>query len=118
MSLKISCVIIAKNEECNISRCLDSVRWMDEIIVVDTGSTDRTIEICRQYGVKLTEINWTGFGNAKRFAVEQAANDWIFSIDCDEVMTLELQKKIMGILGQPVLYEGYNVNAGPVILVT
>src|SRR5690554_1020525 len=107
MPEKVSCVSIAKNEQNTISRCLDSVGWMDEIIVVDTGSTDHTVEICHQYGVKVFEIKWTGFGNAKRFAVEQASYDWIFSIDCDEVMTSDLQKKIRRILEQPELFEGY-----------
>ena len=109
MQTKISCVIIAKNEEHTIARCLESVKWMDEIIVVDTGSTDRTREICSQFDVQLFEIAWNGFGKAKQFAVEQATNDWVFSIDCDEEMTPELQKRIKDILSGPITVEGFTV---------
>jgi len=81
---KISAVIITKNEEKNIERCLKSLRWTDEIVVVDSGSTDKTVEICRNYGCKVIETEWLGYGKTKRLAVDSASNNWILSIDADE----------------------------------
>ena len=109
MKNKISCVIITKNEEANIGRCLESVKWMDEIVVVDSGSTDRTVEICHSFGCKVIETEWRGFGKTKKFAVEQATNDWIFSIDADEEMTAQLRETIQGLLAETDLAAGYYV---------
>jgi glycosyltransferase involved in cell wall biosynthesis len=81
---KISAVIITKNEEENIERCLKSLRWTDEIVVVDSGSTDKTVEICKNYGCKVIETEWLGYGKTKRLAVNSASNNWILSIDADE----------------------------------
>lgn len=80
----ISVILITKNEEANIQECLESVRWADEIIVVDAESSDRTVERARQYTEKIFIQPWLGFAAAKQFAVEQARNDWIFWIDADE----------------------------------
>ncbi len=81
---KISAVIITKNEEENIERCLKSLSWIDEIVVVDSGSTDRTVEICKSYGCKVIETEWLGYGKTKQLAVNSATHDWILSIDADE----------------------------------
>ena len=109
MRQPISAVIISFNEEHTIARCLESVKWMDEVIVVDSGSTDGTVEICRQFGVNLLEAEWLGFGRTKQYAVEQARHDWIFSIDCDEEMTPVLRERIEEILAQPEQKNGYYV---------
>lgn len=106
---KFSAVIITKNEEKNIERCLKSVQWADEIVVVDSGSTDRTLEICREYGCSALYTEWMGFGRTKKFAVDSANFDWIFSIDADEVVTLELKDKIITILSNQPKYAGYRV---------
>lgn len=106
---KISAVIITKNEEMNIERCLKSLTWVDEIVILDTGSTDKTIEICRAFGTKVFYLgNWQGFGEAKHFAVNLAQNDWIISLDADEVVTLELKDSILKILENPS-YDIYSI---------
>ncbi len=105
---KLSAVIITHNEESNIERCLESLIWVDEIIVVDSFSTDRTIEICKKYNCKIFQIDWQGFGKTKKFAVENSSNNWIFSIDSDEVVTDELRNKIESILENPK-FNGYNI---------
>lgn len=96
---KISTVIICKNEENNIRRCLESVKWTDEIIIYDSGSTDATLQICKEYNCKIFHNQeWTGFGNAKNNAVNFASNDWILSIDADEEVCDKLKDKIKNIL--------------------
>jgi glycosyltransferase involved in cell wall biosynthesis len=106
---KLSVTIITKNEEENIKRCLASVTWADEIVVVDSGSTDKTVEICEKYGCKVIQTEWWGFGKTKQFAVNSATYDWIFSIDADEEVTPELAKKIQKLLSQSSLKSGYKV---------
>ena len=86
---KISAVIITKNEEQNIERCLKSLHWVDEIVVVDSGSTDATLEICKKYNCKIVETEWLGYGKTKHLAVNSASNDWILSIDADEEVAKE-----------------------------
>ncbi|MCX8054105.1 MAG: glycosyltransferase family 2 protein [Ignavibacteria bacterium] len=103
--LNLSAVIIAKNEEKNISRCLSSLEFADEIILLDTGSTDRTCEIAQSLGAKVFRLEkWEGFGLAKRRATELATNDWIFSIDADEVVSDELRPRIQQILENPEFF--------------
>lgn len=94
MKIKISCVIITFNEEENISRSLESVAWCDEIVVVDSGSIDRTLDICKEFDCKIFHNEFEGYGEQKRYAVSKANNDWILSIDADEVVTEELCKEI------------------------
>ncbi len=98
---KLSVTIITLNEERNIERCLNSVKWADEIVVVDSGSTDRTLDVCRSFGCNIVQTEWLGFGRTKQLAVESASNDWIFSIDSDEQMTPKLAERIQSILNQP-----------------
>jgi len=91
----ISAIIITKNEENNIASCLESIKWVDEIIVVDSGSTDRTEEICRQYTKNFYFNEWAGFGKQKQHAYDMASNVWIFSIDADEIVTEDLKCEIL-----------------------
>lgn len=109
MREKISAVIMTKNEEANIERCLNSVQWADEIIVLDNNSTDNTRGIARKLGATV-HINpkWQGFGLSKKLAVSKAKHDWIFSIDADEEVTPELKDKILKTLENPE-YMIYNV---------
>jgi glycosyltransferase involved in cell wall biosynthesis len=82
---KITVTIITLNEEANIRACLESVaKWADEIIVSDSGSTDRTVEICRFFGAEVFTDEWLGFGAQKNLCQSRARNEWIFNIDADE----------------------------------
>jgi glycosyltransferase involved in cell wall biosynthesis len=103
MTNLLSVVIITKNEEANIARCLKSVQWASEIVVIDNGSTDHTMDICRKYNCRIKETDWLGFGPLKRLAVDSATHDWIFSIDSDEEASEPLKDKILNILENPRL---------------
>ncbi|MFQ5480321.1 MAG: glycosyltransferase family 2 protein [Thermodesulfobacteriota bacterium] len=81
---KVSVTIITLNEEANIGECLESLKWADEIIVSDSKSTDRTVEICRSYGARVYTDEWLGFGAQKNLCQSRAKNQWIFNIDADE----------------------------------
>lgn len=91
----ISAVIITLNEEANIRRCLEGVRWADEIIIVDSGSTDGTLDICKEYGCLVFNHEWEGYSRQKNFAIALAKNDWVLSLDADEEITPELAKEII-----------------------
>lgn len=107
--LPLSIVIISKNEAERIEACLASVTWADEIVVVDSGSTDGTQDIARRYTDKVFEVPWRGYGLQKRAAVELASHDMIFNIDCDEQMTKELAIEIRTLLESECLYTAYSV---------
>jgi len=96
----LSVIIITKNEAEHIGRCLASVSWADEIIVLDSGSEDDTVSICRQYTDKVYETDWPGFGIQKQRALNKATGDWVLSIDADEVVTAELRAEIELVLQQ------------------
>jgi glycosyltransferase involved in cell wall biosynthesis len=103
---KISVTIITHNEEENIGGCLESVKWADEIIVVDSGSTDRTVEISMGYTDKVFFNPWIGMKEQKQCAVDKASHSWIFSIDADERATEAIKQFILQELKEP-LYDGY-----------
>jgi glycosyltransferase involved in cell wall biosynthesis len=90
----LSIIIITKNEALNIRECLESVKWADEIIVVDSGSTDETVAICREYTSHVYSHDWPGFGMQKNRALDYAARDWVLSLDADERVTPELRLEI------------------------
>lgn len=96
--MKISVIIITHNEANNIQRALESVQWADEIIVVDDGSTDNTVEICRRYTDKVFHQAWLGYGKQKQFALEKASGDWVLSLDADEEISSALGKEIQSTL--------------------
>jgi glycosyltransferase involved in cell wall biosynthesis len=87
-------VVICFNEEDHIAGCLESLAWCDEIVVVDSGSTDRTREIARRYTDKVIEQEFLGYVKQKNFALERAAHDWVVSLDADEALTPELADEI------------------------
>jgi glycosyltransferase involved in cell wall biosynthesis len=102
MPLTLSVAIITKNEEANLARTLASVRWADEIVIVDSGSTDRTAEIAREFGAKFFVEEWRGFGAQKNSAIAKCSGDWVLSLDADEEVSAELAEDIRGLLrGQP-----------------
>lgn len=90
----LSVIIITKNEAHDIADCLESVRWADEIIVVDSGSTDDTVAICQAYTDKVKVTDWQGFGVQKNRALAMATCDWVLSIDADERVTPQLKLAI------------------------
>ncbi len=105
---RISVVIITMNEEAAIERCLDSVAWADEIIVLDSGSTDQTVAIAQSMGARVsTADDWPGFGAQKNRALQQATGDWILSIDADELVTPELAREIRSVAASAKSGAGY-----------
>ncbi len=100
MSLLLSVVLITKNEEANLPRTLESVRPLvedgqGEIIVVDSGSTDRTVEIARSFGARVFVEEWRGFAAQKNSAIEKAAGEWVFSLDADEELGANLPPMVL-----------------------
>ena len=98
---KLSVTIITLNEEQNIRDALESVKWADEIVVVDSGSADRTVEICKEYTDRVFYNQWPGHIAQKNLAIEKAAHQWILSIDADERVTPELAAEIKEVLKGP-----------------
>ncbi len=96
----VSCCIICFNEEQGIRRCLESVRWCDEIIVVDSFSTDKTVEICQGYATRVIQRAWPGYVEQKRFALSQTSHEWVLNIDADEEVSPPLQSEIQAVLQQ------------------
>jgi glycosyltransferase involved in cell wall biosynthesis len=94
MKPKISATVICKDEEHNIEECLTSVSWCDEIIVVDSGSRDRTVEIAKKFTDRVVFHEWPGYIAQKNFALDQATGDWVLCIDADERCTPELKEAI------------------------
>lgn len=105
----LSVVIIARNEAERIGACLESVAWADEIVVVDSGSTDATCEIARRYTERVYDIPWRGFGPQKQAAVDLAMHDWVLNVDCDERVTPELATEIMELLASDTVHAAYSV---------
>jgi glycosyltransferase involved in cell wall biosynthesis len=100
--MSLSVIIIAKNAEATIRRCLASVAWADEIVVVECGSDDRTAEICRELGTKVHQTSdWPGFGPQKNRALERATGDWVLSLDTDEWINPGLRTEIERAIAAP-----------------
>ncbi len=111
IDVKISACIIAFNEEKNIRAAVESVAFADEILLVDSGSTDATRAIAESLGARVLIQEWLGFGRQKQFAVDQAAHDWVFSLDADERASNELKAEILNLKtrGENDLADGYKI---------
>jgi glycosyltransferase involved in cell wall biosynthesis len=100
--MRLSAVVIACNEAAKLQGCLESVRFADEIIVLDSGSTDDTVEIARRAGAKVTQIpDWPGFGPQKNRALALAGGEWVLSIDADERVSDTLRAEIEAAINRP-----------------
>ena len=116
----LSVAIVTLNEETNLARTLDSVRFADEIVVLDSGSTDRTVEVARSYGAKVYSEPWKGFAGQKNSALEKCSGVWVLSLDADEELTPELQQEIRAMLERDAaaepLVEGYRLRLRHIFL--
>jgi len=107
MRKTLSVAMIAMNEEANLPRTLESVRWADEIVVVDSGSKDRTLEIAQSFGAKTSYHAFGGHGEQKNVALDLCTSDWILLLDADEVLTPELQAEIRQLLAGEPKFDAY-----------
>jgi glycosyltransferase involved in cell wall biosynthesis len=104
---KISVAIITQNEERNIRDCLESVKWADEIVVVDNGSNDGTLKICQEYRARIYQEDWKGYSAQKNSAIEKTANEWVLSLDADERVGPELRREMENALQENSPVDGY-----------
>ncbi|HAX44766.1 MAG TPA: glycosyltransferase family 2 protein, partial [Solibacterales bacterium] len=107
--MTISATIITRNEERNLPRAIESLRCCDEILVVDSGSTDRTVEIAERYGARVIEANWRGYAGQKNYASDQARHDWVLSIDADEALSEDLEGEIWALKKNGPAFDAYTV---------
>ncbi len=96
--MHLSVIVITKNEAAMIRRCLTSVSWADEIIVVDSGSTDDTIAICQEFTPHVISAEWPGFGLQKNRALDLATGTWVLALDADEYLPISAQAEIQRVL--------------------
>ena len=107
--MKLTVTVITFNESAHIGAALDSVSWADEIIVVDSGSTDGTAEIARAKATRVITRGWPGYSEQKNFAADQASHDWVLSMDADERVTPALADEIRALLGRGPSADGYRI---------
>jgi glycosyltransferase involved in cell wall biosynthesis len=107
--MKITATIITLNEERNIARSIESLRCCDEILVVDSGSIDRTVELAEKLGARVIESPWHGYATQKNYAAEQACNDWILSLDADEALSESLEGEIWTLKKKGPSHDAYTM---------
>jgi glycosyltransferase involved in cell wall biosynthesis len=105
--MKLSIAMLAHNEAANIRRTLESVAWADELVLVDSGSTDGTIAIAQEFGAKVFSEPWKGYGPQMNSSIGKCTSPWIFSLDADEVLTPELQAAIRRLLAGEPEFDAY-----------
>jgi glycosyltransferase involved in cell wall biosynthesis len=105
----LSVFVITYNNTRTLPACLESVRWADEIVVVDSLSTDDTVEIARRYGARVIAQEFLGFGKQKRFAMDRTTHDWVLLIDADEQLSPALQREIQDLLKAGPTADGYKI---------
>jgi glycosyltransferase involved in cell wall biosynthesis len=106
---RLTVTVITRDESANIGAALESVAWADEIVVVDSGSTDDTVALARQRTSRVFVRDWPGYSAQKNFAAAQASHDWILSLDADERVTPELAGEIRAVLGQEPAARGFRI---------
>ncbi|KPJ59914.1 MAG: hypothetical protein AMJ46_09070 [Latescibacteria bacterium DG_63] len=107
MRAKVTAIIPTFNEEANIRECLESVSWADEVVVVDSFSTDSTVEICREHGVTVVQHEYLNSASQKNWILPRVSNTWVLIVDADERVTEPLRKEILSILGSEPECDGY-----------
>jgi glycosyltransferase involved in cell wall biosynthesis len=107
--VKVTATVITLNEAANIAAALESLTWVDEMIVVDAGSTDATVAIARRYGARVETRAWDGYSAQKNYAASIASNDWILSIDADERVPADLAAEIRALLDAGSARGGYRI---------
>jgi len=107
--MKITATIITLNEERNIARAIESLRCCDQIVVLDSGSVDRTAELAANLGARVVEHTWHGYANQKNCAAEQAEHDWILSLDADEALSEALEGEIWNLKKHGPAYDAYTM---------
>jgi len=109
--LKVSAAILSKNAENHIEPCLRSITWVDEIVLVDGHSTDRTCEIAEQYGARVVPHDFVSFPAERAFALEQTTNNWVLSLDTDMIVPVALAEEIKEIMRKGPEYDGYLIRS-------
>ena len=109
-SVPATATIITLNESRNIAKCIQSVAFFDEILVIDSGSNDDTVSLATAAGATVLTNPWPGYGRQKQFAIEHARNDWVFSIDADERVSEKLKNSIVQLFRNQPDCEGYTIN--------
>ncbi|MBZ5584872.1 MAG: glycosyltransferase family 2 protein [Acidobacteriia bacterium] len=107
--MKITATIITLNEERNIASAIESLRCADEILIVDSGSVDRTTELAQNLGARVIEANWRGYSGQKNWAAEQSSHDWILSLDADEALSEALDAEILALKKSSPQYDAYTM---------
>lgn len=108
--IKLSAIILEKNEQETIEDCLKSIQFVDEIIVLDSGSKDNTLTIVKKYTDNIVVINWTNFANARNNAINYTKGDWLLYVDADERITPKLQEEIKQVINSEKSNNGYFIN--------
>ena len=104
---KVSVYVLAFNEEAKIEDCIKSVLWADEVVLIDSNSTDRTPQIAENLGAKVVQVDFEGFGKIRMAGIEHTTNDWILSIDADERCTPEAKKEVLNTINSPEPADAY-----------
>ena len=107
--MKISATIITLNEERKIARAIESLRCCDEILILDSGSIDRTVELAANLGARIIEAGWRGYAGQKNAAAEQASHDWILSLDADEALSEALEAEILSLKKAGPRFDAYTM---------
>ena len=106
---KLSAFITTYNNERTLANCLESVKWADEIVVLDSFSTDNSVAIAKSYNCRLFQHDFLGYGPQKQSALEKTSHDWVLLLDADEMLSVELQSEIKQLLADGPKLDGYEL---------
>lgn len=112
--MKLSVVVITKNEQDMIKTCLESIKWADEIVVIDNGSTDKTVDISKSYGAKVVKFESEDFSKTRNRGMEEAKGEWVLYVDADERVLKPLKEEILNLISEPE-YPAYAISRKNII---